>query len=402
MARVLGVWVWVPARRSPGRRAMLAAPSPHPHVGAGGHQEATRSHQVLDEADPLPHALVQEGVPEALAARREPAPGEGELAGGLGAGGQVVVRARRPSAGRRPRPCPAPGCGARGRSRRRGPRWTRRGSTSGTGWSARSATTLGGLGQLGDRSGVVVELLVGGRRHEIRAPRRRSAWRTTRGSRSPGRRHRAVRRGSANIPTRSSQATPCRSSSSTSARRATTPPCEWAMRSTGTPGAAADHLLDEVGQPPAGDPEVVLGLGGAVVGDRDLREPVGGVGHPPTRVAEAQHIGSGVPELVGAHLVDAGARAVGTEAGDQHGDPSVRRRWDGIARRRARSVGGRSGALPGLEHRPPAVDERGREGEALCVVVEGAQQLGPAVLQPGSDGTGGAPRPLAAGVRRRR
>ena len=67
--------------------------------------------QVLEEADPLPHALVEQGLLEGLAAGREPGEGQGELPGRRGLPGRSLwalvpierhdhlVHPRRPAAG---------------------------------------------------------------------------------------------------------------------------------------------------------------------------------------------------------------------------------------------------------------------------------------------------------------
>ena len=120
---------------------------------------------------------------------------------------------------------------------------------SGTGWSARSAIDVGGLGQLGDRSGVVVELLLGGGGDGIQhlAAGLRCcdhAWTAVARSAPPCGEPRV-----ANIPTRSSQAAPWRRSSSISAKPRHDPALRvgddvdpYARRRRG-------HLLEEVGQP---------------------------------------------------------------------------------------------------------------------------------------------------------
>ena len=196
--------------------------------------------QVLEEADPLPHPLVEQGVPEALAARREPGPGEGELPGGLGAG----------RAGRCARSVPIsgtttssiPGARLRGTGTTTSPRAaidTASDRRRARGGRASSATRSEVSPSCVIDGGVVVELLAGGGAEDVEHARRRSRCSTRRGPRWPGRRRRAVCRAWRTCPTRSSQAAPWRRSSSIRARRATTPPWEWAIRSIGTPGAPA-------------------------------------------------------------------------------------------------------------------------------------------------------------------
>ena len=230
----------VPARRSPGRLAMLSGRSAGPARRRGRPaRKPPAPARSSSEADPLPHALVEQGVPEALAARREPGPGQGELPGGLGAAGQVAVGARRPSAGTTTSSMPGrPAAGHRddqvaaGRDRHGVDRL-------GHGVVGQLRDQVGGLAELRDRRRVVVELLVGGRRRRRRAPAPPvsvldQAWTAVARSAPPCGEPRV-----ASIPTRSSHAAPWRRSSSIRASRATTPPWEWAMRSIGTPGDAA-------------------------------------------------------------------------------------------------------------------------------------------------------------------
>ena len=152
MARVLGVW-WRDARpggRQAGWRCYRAGQAPRTSARAASRKPlapARSSRRLI----PSPVALVEQGLLEGLAARREPGSGQGELPGRLGAARQVAVRARRPSAARPPRPSRAPGCGARAPRGRHGRRSRRRRSCSGTGCARQLGDQVGRLAQLLDR-----------------------------------------------------------------------------------------------------------------------------------------------------------------------------------------------------------------------------------------------------------